>query len=109
LKDVAEQIEDGFETAKNEFGLDHNETRSHHGWYRHVSLVKLPYAMVTCAMVSSVRQRANAISASGECIPSSHQEQSLSAAFQQTDTTLSSLEAETVAAPSGDAISSASF
>lgn len=25
-------IEDGFETAKNEFGLDHNETRSWHGW-----------------------------------------------------------------------------
>jgi SRSO17 transposase len=25
-------IEDSFETAKNEFGLDHNETRSWHGW-----------------------------------------------------------------------------
>jgi SRSO17 transposase len=24
-------IEDSFETAKNEFGLDHNETRSLHG------------------------------------------------------------------------------
>jgi hypothetical protein len=23
------------ETAKNEFGLDHNETRSWHGWHRH--------------------------------------------------------------------------
>ena len=34
-------IEDGFETAKNEFGLDHNETRSWHGWHRHVSLVML--------------------------------------------------------------------
>src|SRR5262249_28195965 len=32
-------IEDSFETAKNEFGLDHNETRSWHGWHRHVSLV----------------------------------------------------------------------
>jgi transposase-like protein len=31
-------IEDSFETAKNEFGLDHNETRSWHGWNRHVSL-----------------------------------------------------------------------
>jgi SRSO17 transposase len=27
-------IEDSFETAKNEFGLDHNETRSWHGWHR---------------------------------------------------------------------------
>lgn len=30
-------IEDSFETAKNELGLDHNETRSWHGWHRHVS------------------------------------------------------------------------
>jgi hypothetical protein len=30
-------IEDSFETAKNEFGLDHNESRSWHGWHRHVS------------------------------------------------------------------------
>ena len=28
-------IEDSFETAKNEFGLDHNESRSWHGWHRH--------------------------------------------------------------------------
>jgi len=39
-------IEDSFETAKNEFGLDHNETRSWHGWHRHVSLVMLAYAMM---------------------------------------------------------------
>ena len=38
-------IEDSFETAKNEFGLDHNETRSWHGWHRHVSLVMLAFAM----------------------------------------------------------------
>jgi len=28
-------IEDSFETTKNELGLDHNETRSWHGWHRH--------------------------------------------------------------------------
>jgi SRSO17 transposase len=28
-------IEDGFESAKTELGLDHNETRSWHGWHRH--------------------------------------------------------------------------
>ena len=38
-------IEDSFATAKNEFGLDHNETRSWHGWHRHVSLVMLAFAM----------------------------------------------------------------
>ena len=39
-------IEDSFETAKNEFGLDHNETRSYHGWHRHVALVMLAFAMM---------------------------------------------------------------
>src|SRR4051794_20785497 len=39
-------IEDSFETAKNEFGLDHHETRSWHGWHRHVSLVMLAFAMM---------------------------------------------------------------
>ena len=39
-------IEDSFETAKNEFGLDHNETRSWHGWNRHVSFVMLAFAMM---------------------------------------------------------------
>ena len=46
-------IEDSFETAKNELGLDHNETRSWHGWHRHVSLVMLAFAMMAV-----IRQRA---------------------------------------------------
>jgi SRSO17 transposase len=48
-------IEDAFETAKTEFGLDHNETRSWHGWHRHVSLV-----MLTFAMMAVIRHKANA-------------------------------------------------
>jgi SRSO17 transposase len=47
-------IEDGFEVAKTELGLDHNETRSWHGWHRHVSLVMLAFAMLT-----TIRHRAN--------------------------------------------------
>jgi SRSO17 transposase len=47
-------IEDAFETAKTELGLDHNETRSWHGCHRHVSLVMLAFAML-----ARVRQRAN--------------------------------------------------
>ena len=47
-------IEDAFETAKNELGLAHNETRSWHGWHRHVSLVMLAFAMM-----AAVRHRAN--------------------------------------------------
>jgi SRSO17 transposase len=49
-------IEDSFETAKNEFGLDHNETRSWHGWHRHVSLVMLAFAMMAV-----IRHHANAL------------------------------------------------
>jgi len=48
-------IEDAFETAKTELGLAHNETRSWHGWHRHVSLVMLAFAMM-----AAVRRRANA-------------------------------------------------
>ena len=48
-------IEDSFETAKNELGLDHNETRSWHGWHRHVSLVMLAFAMMAV-----IRHHANA-------------------------------------------------
>jgi SRSO17 transposase len=48
-------IEDSFEAAKNELGLDHNETRSWHGWHRHVSLVMLAFAMMAV-----IRHRANA-------------------------------------------------
>ena len=39
-------VEDAFETAKTELGLDHNETRSWHGWHRHVSLVILAFALL---------------------------------------------------------------
>lgn len=47
-------IEDAFETAKTELGLDHNETRSWHGWHRHVSLV-----MLALAMLAAIRHQAN--------------------------------------------------
>ena len=49
-------IEDSFETAKNEFGLDHNESRSWHGWHRHVSMVMLAFAMMAV-----IRHRANPV------------------------------------------------
>src|SRR5713101_1735163 len=53
-KAIGGAIEDSFETAKNEFGLDHNESRSWHGWHRHVSLVMLAFAMM-----AAIRHRAN--------------------------------------------------
>src|SRR5215213_3649376 len=39
-------IEDAFQTAKTELGLSHNESRSWHGWHRHVSLGMLAFAML---------------------------------------------------------------
>ncbi|GAN64028.1 hypothetical protein AIN02nite_29710 [Acetobacter indonesiensis] len=50
------RIEDCFETAKNEFGLDHNATLSWHGWHRHVSLIMLAYAVM-----ASVRYQENSL------------------------------------------------
>ena len=47
-------IEDSFECAQTEFGLGHNESRSWHGWHRHVSLVMLAFAML-----ATVRHHAN--------------------------------------------------
>jgi SRSO17 transposase len=47
-------IEDSFETAKNELGLDHNETRSWHGWHRHIAMVMLAFAMT-----AAIRYHAN--------------------------------------------------
>ena len=49
-------IEDGFETAKNALGLDHNETRSLHGWHRYISLVMLAFAML-----AAIRHKANGV------------------------------------------------
>ena len=54
VEDHGWAIEDSFETARNELGLDHNETRSWHGWHRHVSLVMLAFAMM-----ATIRHRAN--------------------------------------------------
>jgi len=49
-------IEDSFETAKNEFGLDHNESRSWHGWHRHVSMVMLAFAMMAAIRHRAIRR-----------------------------------------------------
>jgi len=57
-------IEDSFETAKNELGLDHNETRSWRGWHRHVSLVMLAFAMMAI-----IRNKANAVAATPKKTP----------------------------------------
>ena len=49
-------IEDSFETAKNEFGLDHNESRSWHGWHRHVSMAMLAFAMMAVIRITPIHR-----------------------------------------------------
>jgi SRSO17 transposase len=58
-------IEDSFETAKNELGLDNNETRSWHGWCRHASRVMLAFAMK-----AAIRAHANAVTSPPKTIRS---------------------------------------
>jgi SRSO17 transposase len=40
-------IEESFETAKGEVGMDHYEVRSWTGWYRHITLAMLAHAYLT--------------------------------------------------------------
>lgn len=37
-------VEECFEAAKGEVGLDHYEVRSWHGWYRHITLAMIAHA-----------------------------------------------------------------
>jgi len=43
-------VEECFEAAKGEVGLDQYEVRSWHGWYRHITL-----AMVALAYLAALR------------------------------------------------------
>jgi len=72
------RVEEGFETTKNELGLDHNESRSWHGWHRHVSLVMLAYAVTT-----TVRYQANAITPKKN--PSRLRQRSSAGRFRKSD------------------------
>jgi SRSO17 transposase len=40
------QIEQAFQTAKGECGLDHYEVRHWQGWYRHITLAMLAHAVL---------------------------------------------------------------
>jgi SRSO17 transposase len=40
-------IEESFQSAKGEVGLDHYEVRSWQGWYRHMTFAMLAHAYLT--------------------------------------------------------------
>lgn len=49
-------IEESFETAKGEVGLDQYEVRSWHGWYRHITLALLAHAYLTATRAAAARR-----------------------------------------------------
>jgi SRSO17 transposase len=51
-------IEDGFQQAKNEVGLDHYEVRRWPGWYRHITLALLAHAFLVVTRTQATGDRA---------------------------------------------------
>ena len=47
-------IEESFESAKGEVGLDHYEVRSWEGWYRHITLAMFAHAYLTVVRAHAV-------------------------------------------------------
>jgi SRSO17 transposase len=49
-------IEESFESAKGEVGLDHYEVRRWSGWYRHTTLALLAHAYLTVTRAGAVEK-----------------------------------------------------
>jgi len=49
-------IEESFETAKGEVGLDHYEVRRWPGWYRHITLALLAHAYLTVTRAAAMEK-----------------------------------------------------
>jgi len=47
-------IESGFESTKQEVGLDEYEVRTYQGWYRHITLACLAHAFLTVLRAHSL-------------------------------------------------------
>jgi len=52
-------IEECFQAAKNEVGLDHYQVRKYHAWYRHITLAVLAHALLA-AIAASKRSASQA-------------------------------------------------
>jgi SRSO17 transposase len=51
-------MEDGFQQAKNEVGLDHYQVRRWPGWYRHITLALLAHAFLVVTRTQATGDRA---------------------------------------------------
>ncbi len=47
-------VEEGFQPAKTEVGLDHYEVRRWPGWYRHITLALLAHAFLVITRTTAV-------------------------------------------------------
>ena len=65
------QIEQAFQAAKGECGLDHYEVRHWQGWYRHITLAMLAHAVLAVLRARGAKkpQRAGAAQRSGTAPP----------------------------------------
>ena len=50
-------VEESFQTAKNEVGLDEYEVRSWHGWHRHITLALMAHAFLTVQRAESLEEK----------------------------------------------------
>jgi SRSO17 transposase len=55
-------IEECFQTAKNEVGLDHYQVRRYDAWYRHITLAMLAHAYLTVTTANTARKQARTAS-----------------------------------------------
>jgi SRSO17 transposase len=66
-------IEQSFETAKGECGLDHYEVRHWHGWYRHITLALLAHTVLSVLRARGEKNSRRASAAQrARTAPSSH-------------------------------------
>src|ERR1019366_3796290 len=67
------KIEQAFETAKGECGLDHYEVRHWQGWYRHITLSMLAHAVLTALRARGEKNSRRASAAQrARTAPSAH-------------------------------------
>ena len=67
------KIEQTFQTAKGECGLDHYEVRHWQGWYRHITLAMLSHAVLSVLRARGGKNSRRASAAqSTETAPPAH-------------------------------------
>lgn len=76
-------IEESFQTAKNDVGLDEYEVRSWHGWHRHITLALMAHAFLTVQRAESLgEKKSRCFDDSADC--TGNQKAYLSAHFTDT-------------------------